>query len=195
MCIVLNKKVCTYLFNLSVLKQLDKSREFWHLPPPQNIVNIFSFRKACCWYQDTVSSNKETTWLPFIWSQGSKIIHHTLTKCAQPCCHCALVSCLHHFTTAWARWLQGENCHSAAENILGVMTQPCTGAALSSLLTLGFFRLERKLSRSREALPLFSHITWHVKQVSLNLELIHYFATIFFYISPAYRKISSGISF
>lgn len=65
MCIVLNKKVCTYLFNLSVLKQLDKSREFWHLPPPQNIVNIFSFRKACCWYQDTVSSNKDKKPLGF----------------------------------------------------------------------------------------------------------------------------------
>lgn len=100
-----------------------------------------------------------------------------------------------HLSTAWARWLLGENCHRGADNTLALTTQPCTGAAVSGLLTLGFFRLEKKLSRSRAAFPLFSHITLHMKQVSLNLELIYCFAAIFFCISPVYRKTSSGILF
>lgn len=187
------------------MKQLDNSREFLHFPPPQTSVNSSTFRKACCWYQDIMSCNKDKEPLFFHLFDHKAARSFTIPSLRSVHSHADIISCYPADTTSphhcLLKMFLAENCHSGADNILGLTHTTVHGPA-TSCLTLGFFRLEKELSRSREALCwkgwillLFSHITLHVKQVSLNLGLIHYFATIFFYISPVYRKTSSGISF
>lgn len=59
MCIVLNNNNNKFnLFNLSVVKQLGNSREFYTLPPSTKYCQYSTVRKAFCWYQDIMSSNK-----------------------------------------------------------------------------------------------------------------------------------------